>query len=45
MDDRQRKEWLSFCQGRRKQLQKVLGRSHAAEVDLLMLGKYDEAAA
>lgn len=45
MDDRQRKEWLSFCQGRRKQLQKVLDSSHAAEADLLILGEYDKAAA
>jgi nucleoid-associated protein YejK len=45
MDDRQRKEWLSFAQERRKHLQEVLDRSHAAEADLLVLGKYDEAEA
>ena len=45
MDDRQRKEWLSFAQERRKQLQKVLDSSHAAEAELLMIGKYDESEA
>ncbi|HUK92119.1 MAG TPA: hypothetical protein VLZ81_17090 [Blastocatellia bacterium] len=45
MDDPQRKEYLSMAQGRRKHLQDIVDRSHAAEAELLILEEYEEAAA
>jgi hypothetical protein len=43
MNDGQCQEWLSFARKRRKHLQNIVDTSHAAEADLLILGKYDEA--
>jgi nucleoid-associated protein YejK len=45
MNDRQREEWLSLARQRRKHLQDIVDRSHAAEADLLILEHYNEAAA
>lgn len=45
MDDRERQEQLSLAEQRRKHLRDIVDRSHAAEADLLILEKYDEAAA
>jgi hypothetical protein len=45
MDDRQREECLSLARQRRKHLQGIVDRSHAVETDLLIVEKYDEAAA